>query len=115
MHELTVALGIIDGIREYAVRDGFERVHAVHVRVGVMSGITPDVLRLTWELASAGTVAADSTLEIERVPLAIFCEYCEAERAPRPGTGFLCPDCGTPSAKIVHGREMQLVALEIFE
>jgi hydrogenase nickel incorporation protein HypA/HybF len=115
MHELSVALGLIEGIQDCAERDGFERVLAVHVRVGALSGIAPDALRFSWKLASVGTLAADSTLEIEDVPLVVFCEYCEAERLPQPGTGLVCPDCAKSAPTIVRGRDLQLVAVEVPE
>lgn len=115
MHELSVALSLLDGVRETAARDRIERVLAVHVRVGALSGIAPEALRFSWELASAGTVAAESMLRIEDVPLVVFCERCAAERAPRPATGLVCPDCGSACPAILHGRELELVAMEVPE
>ena len=82
VHELSVAMSLIEGVRETAAREGIDRVTAVHVRVGALSGIAPDALRFSWELATAGTLAADSALHIEDVPLAVFCERCAAERLP---------------------------------
>jgi hydrogenase nickel incorporation protein HypA/HybF len=115
MHELSVALGLIEGIEDSASREGFERVLSVHVRVGALSGIAPDALRFSWKLASAGTLAADSALEIEDVPLVVFCEYCEAERMPRPGSGLICPECMNAAPTILRGRDLQLVAVEVPE
>ena len=115
MHELSVALSLIEGIHETAVRDGFERVTAVHLRVGALSGIAPDALRFSWKLATVGTLAADSALEIEDVPLVVYCERCESERTPRGGTGLLCPECESACPTIVRGRELQLVAVEVPE
>ncbi|MFN2460302.1 MAG: hydrogenase maturation nickel metallochaperone HypA [Candidatus Velthaea sp.] len=113
MHELSVALSLIEGIDDSARRDGFERVLAVHVRVGALSGIAPAALLFSWRLATAGTLAADSRLEIEDVPLVVFCEHCEAERTPRTASGLICPDCGNACPHIVRGRELQLVAVEV--
>ncbi|MGH7728614.1 MAG: hydrogenase maturation nickel metallochaperone HypA [Vulcanimicrobiaceae bacterium] len=113
MHELSVALGLLETIGEAAERDGFERVSAVHVRVGALSGIACDALRFSWELASAETVAAGSELRIEDVPLVIACAACRAESAPNPGAGLRCSRCGLPSTEIVSGRELELVAIEV--
>ena len=113
MHELSVALSLIEGIHDSASREGFERVVAVHVRVGALSGIAPDALRFSWKLATAGTLAADSDLRIEDVPLVVFCERCETERMPRPASGLVCPECGGACPRIVRGRELQLVAVEV--
>ena len=115
MHELSVALNLLEGVQETATRDGIERILAVHVRVGALSGIAPDALRFSWELATAGTVAADSALRIEDVPLVVFCERCAAERAPRAASGLMCPSCGSACPTIVRGRELQLVAMEVPE
>ena len=115
MHELSVALNLLEGVQERATRDGIERILAVHVRVGALSGIAPDALKFSWELATAGTVAADSTLRIEDVPLVVFCERCATERAPRAATGLVCPSCGSACPTIVRGRELQLVAMEVPE
>ncbi|HEY4440756.1 MAG TPA: hydrogenase maturation nickel metallochaperone HypA [Candidatus Elarobacter sp.] len=115
MHELSIALGMIEEIAASAQRSGFERVLAVHVRVGALSGIAPDALRFSWELASAGTLAADSTLRIEDEPLVVWCERCAAERAPLGGAGLICPHCAEPCPTIVRGRDLKLVAVEVPE
>jgi hydrogenase nickel incorporation protein HypA/HybF len=115
LHELSVALSLVEGVQETAAREGIERVIAVHVRVGALSGIARDALLFSWELASAGTLAADSTLQIEDVPLAVFCERCEAERLPGAAHGLICPECGAACPRIVRGRELQLVAMEVPE
>jgi hydrogenase nickel incorporation protein HypA/HybF len=115
MHELTVALSLLEGVENAANARGFERVSVVHVRVGALSGIAPDALSFSWNVATEQSVAAGSRLEIEHVPLEVFCERCAEVRAPYPGSGLLCPACGTAAPSIVHGRELQLVALEVPE
>ena len=96
-----------------ALEQGIDRVTAVHVRLGALSGIVRDALEFSWDVATAQTIAEGSRLCIEEIPLVVFCELCEDERAPQPGSGLVCPDCGTPSPRIVRGREMQLVAMEV--
>ena len=113
VHEITVALSLLEGVQETALAQGIERVNVVHVRVGALSGVVRDALLFSWDVATAETVAEGSQLCIEEIPLVVLCAKCDGERAPRPGTGLLCPDCGTPSPHIVHGREMQLVAMEV--
>jgi hydrogenase nickel incorporation protein HypA/HybF len=115
LHELSVALSLLEGIEETASRDGIARVLAVHLRIGALSGIAPDALRFSWELATAGTVAAQSALRIEDVPVAVWCEHCDEERKPRVASGLTCPVCGTVCPTIVRGRELQLVAMEVPE
>lgn len=113
VHEITVALSLLEGVQATALQQGIDRVSAVHIRVGALSGVVRDALLFSWDVATAETVAEGSTLRIEEIPLVVFCERCEGERAPRPGTGLVCPECGTPSPRILRGREMQLVAMEV--
>lgn len=113
LHEITVALSLLDGVQATALEQGIEHVSAVHIRVGALSGVVRDALLFSWDVATAETIAEGSQLRIEEIPLAVFCERCEDERSPLPGSGLLCPDCGTPSPRIVRGREMQLVAMEV--
>ena len=115
MHELSVALSLLESVEETAAGQGIERVAAIHVRVGALSGIAPDALAFSWELATEDTIAAGSALRIETVPLAVFCERCGGERAPRAASGLICPDCGGACPTIVRGRELQLVAMEVRE
>jgi hydrogenase nickel incorporation protein HypA/HybF len=113
LHEITVALSLLESIESTAAEQGIERVNAVHVRVGALSGIVRDALLFSWDVATASTIAEGSRLVVEEIPLVVFCEHCEAEQAPHSGTGLLCPACGTPSPHILRGREMQLVSMEV--
>lgn len=108
-----MALGLLDGIEMTAREQGIEHVSAVHVRIGALSGVVRDALLFSWDVATADTIAEGSRLCIEDIPLVVFCERCEDERSPQPGSGLLCPQCGTPSPRIIHGQEMLLVAMEV--
>jgi hydrogenase nickel incorporation protein HypA/HybF len=113
MHELSLALSLLDGIGRTAEQQGIQRVTAVHLRIGALSGIARDALAFSWDVATAGTLAAGSELHIEDVPLIVYCEGCSAERAPNPGTGLVCPECGRTAPKILRGQELELVAMEV--
>lgn len=115
MHEVAVALSLLEGVEAKAAEEGIERVAAVHVRIGALSGVAPDALLFSWDVVSAQTICANSRLQLEEIPLVIYCERCRGERMPRSGSGFLCPDCETVSPRVVRGREMQLVAMEVPE
>ncbi len=112
MHELSLALGILDSISEQAARRGVTRVSAVHLRVGAMAGVVRDSLRFSWELACENTVAAGSRLDIEDVALAVYCERC-AEEKTLDRIVLRCPACGSPTPRIVRGREFHIVAMEV--
>src|SRR3954468_4132986 len=113
MHELSIAMAVVDMAAEEAGRRGGGRVAAVHLKFGPLSGVVPAALRSAFELAreqEPPLAAAD--LVIEEVPVAAFCPACAAERAV-PFPELRCPACGTPTPDVVRGRELEVVALEI--
>ena len=113
MHELSIALGIVDAAAEEAGRRGARRVAAVHLKVGPLSGVIPDALRSAFELArEPEPVVAAAELVIEEVPVAAWCPACSAERAV-PFPELRCPVCDTPTPEVLRGRELEVVALEI--
>lgn len=113
MHEVSVALSLLEGVESTAREQGIDRVSAVHVRIGALSGIMREALTFSWDVVTAETICEGSRLQVEEVPLVVYCERCGQERAPRPGSGLVCPECYAVAPRILSGREMQLVAMEV--
>ena len=68
MHELSIALNIVDIACEEAERQGESRVDAVYLNLGVLSGVVKDALLFSWDLASEGSRIAGARLEIRDMP-----------------------------------------------
>lgn len=113
MHELSIALSLLDEVGTVAAREGATRVANVRLRLGRLSGVARDALLFSWELARAETIATDAALLIDDVPVAVWCPSCEAERAVRDCEGFACSACGTIAPTIVRGREIELIGMEV--
>jgi hydrogenase nickel incorporation protein HypA/HybF len=112
MHELSIALSILDVAGEEAARHG-GRVAAVHLRLGALSGVVREALASAFELAREGTPLADAELVVEEVPIATYCRACGVEVLPPSMLELLCPSCGAPTPEVLRGRELEVVALEI--
>jgi hydrogenase nickel incorporation protein HypA/HybF len=112
MHEMSIAVSMIDQILEETGKHGGGTVETVHVRIGVLSGVDAEALRFAYELACEGTGLAGSRLEIESVPLVVYCPECATTHSPDM-LEVMCPRCITPAQEIVQGRELEIRALEI--
>src|SRR2546421_1463390 len=112
MHELSIALSILDMAAEEAGRHG-GRVAAIHLRLGPLSGVVKDALLSAYELAREGSSLEATELLIEETPLVAYCPACAAERALASAQRLCCPDCGTPTPDVIRGRELEVVALEV--
>lgn len=114
MHELSIAMSIIDIAQEEALQRNV-KVTAVHIKVGTLSGVVPDALLASYEMACCDTDLAGSKLVIEEVPVMIKCPRCQDNKPASSMQWFCCAECGAPAAEIVQGKELQIVALEVPE
>ena len=115
MHELSIALSMIEMATEEAERRGGARVTALHLKLGPLSGVVKEALLFSYEVGCNGTPLAGSQLVIEDVPVVIYCWQCQSEQQLDSIQRFCCPVCGTLSSDVVGGRELEFVALEIEE
>ncbi len=115
MHELSIALSMIEMATEEAERRGNARVYALHLKLGPLSGVVKDALLFSYEVACNGTLLEGSRLVIEDVPVVIYCGECRAEQHLESIQRFCCPVCGTLTSDVVRGRELEFVAMEIEE
>lgn len=113
MHELSIALSIIEGVEEEIIRQGGDRVCAVHIKLGPLSGVVKEALLFSYELACEGTQLAGSFLKIEDVPLKIYCPACNTEESPISLQRLECVRCGTLAARVTQGNELEVSALEL--
>src|SRR5215472_6472936 len=111
MHELSIAMGIVDAAVDEAQQRNVQ-VSAVHVRLGALSGVVRDALLFCYEVACQDTPLQGSRLVVEEVPIAVFCPRCNEKRLIASMQSFTCPECGTPAGDVLQGRELEVFALE---
>jgi len=114
MHELSIAMGIVDAALEEAQQRDV-RVTAVHLRVGALSGVVKDALLFSWDVACQDTKLQGAKLLVEEVPIVVFCRQCKGEKTLPSMQLFTCPECGAPTGDILHGKELEIFALEVEE
>jgi hydrogenase nickel incorporation protein HypA/HybF len=113
MHELSIAINLVE-VAEAAVQHlNVARVESVHLRLGVFSGVVADSLFFAYDIATEGTLLAGSSLVIEVVPLVIYCPKCEIEHELNNIQLLECPGCGTASNEIRQGKEIEIAYLEV--
>jgi hydrogenase nickel incorporation protein HypA/HybF len=115
MHELSIALSMIELAADEAERRGAAGVSALYMKLGPLSGVVKHALLFSYEVASNGTLLEGSRLVIEDVPVAIYCSECQAVQRLESIQRFCCPVCGMLSSEVVRGRELEFVAMELVE
>jgi hydrogenase nickel incorporation protein HypA/HybF len=113
MHELSIALSLIEVASEQIARRNLAQVEVVHLRLGELSGVVADALVFSFDVAAAGTALEGARLAIERVPVTVHCGGCNALRELPSNQRLQCPICGEPTPDVRRGREIELFALEV--
>lgn len=112
MHELSIAMSLIDAAAERALELGEVRVLAIRVRIGRLSGVVPEALRFSFDLATSGTSLESARLDIEETEVIVSCPACGESVAGRHD--FRCPRCHG-EAEIAGGRELEFEAMEVVD
>ena len=93
MHELSIAHSLVEvasAALAHEESEGDVVVEAVHLRLGVLSGVVKEALLFGYGIATDGTVLAGSKLIIEELPVLLFCPTCGEVELPDIQS-FRCP------------------------
>ncbi|NJN75506.1 MAG: hydrogenase maturation nickel metallochaperone HypA [Synechococcaceae cyanobacterium RL_1_2] len=83
------------------------------MKVGEVSGVVPEALRFAFDVVTADTIAAGSTLEIQRIPIHCQCSDCGREFTPEDPAIYECPHCHSFRGQVLTGKEIELTSLEV--
>ena len=112
MHEYSIMQSALNEALRQARLAGAARVHAIRLRIGVLSGVVPEALRLAFQALTPGTSAEGALLTIEEVAARFWCATCRREFVSADLFGQ-CPDCRNPSGELRAGRELELSSMEV--
>ena len=114
MHELSIAMSIVEAAEEEAERHHGCRVAGgpSEARAALRRGEGSAAVLLR---AGRGGYAAARLATGHRGKVADrgFCPVCKERRPIRSLQSFCCAACGTPAAEVVQGRELEVVGLEM--
>ncbi|MHC4441738.1 MAG: hydrogenase maturation nickel metallochaperone HypA [Planctomycetota bacterium] len=107
MHEMSIAIQLVDQVLEVAREHNVVRVEAVEVEVGRMQMVEPEALEAAFTMATEGTELEGAQLRILEQEIEAVCRGCNHGYKPSMDC-FVCPECGQASARIVSGNEIIL-------
>lgn len=112
MHELALTQSILRIALTEAERHGAKRVLAIRIKVGVLSGVLPELIQEYYNIVSANTAAEKAEISVERVPATIECRDCGAKNEAQRFV-ITCPECGGSQIRLLAGREFYVDSLEV--
>lgn len=107
MHELAICQALLAQVGHIARAQNAAAVHEIHVELGPLSGVVPELFSRAFTVARAGTVAEVAKLIVNERPVTVRCEICGHETDVTANT-LCCAACGEWRTTVVHGDELML-------
>ncbi|MCD6588000.1 MAG: hydrogenase maturation nickel metallochaperone HypA [Candidatus Fermentibacteraceae bacterium] len=112
MHELSLAVDMVEQLCEVLERENAHRVVELTVVIGAMSGVERVPFEFAFPVAAENTPLEGAEMKIEEVPLVIKCNDCDLETEIQDPV-MICPRCNSVSVEIVRGREFLVKSMEV--
>ena len=114
MHELGIVFHVIKSVEQVAEDNDLEKVSAVVLELGEVSGVVPDCLADCWKWAAARSeLVSGSELSIEIQPAVTHCGNCGREY-PTVAHGRICPHCQSENTWLLTGNEVNIKEIEAY-
>ena len=112
MHELSIALNIVDIATAEAKKAGAQRVTDLNVEVGSLSGVIVEALEFAMEVAVKDSLLEKAKVIIHPVHAKARCNEC-GEEFEVADYFESCPKCESLDLKITQGQELRLRSLKV--
>lgn len=114
MHELGIAINIVEVVQRHLPADKQMRVKKIFIRAGKLTAIYPPALETCIEAVARGTPVEGAQVVITQDPIAAKCRSCNAvtEFDEPP---FVCATCGQMQFDIASGRDLFVESIEVEE
>ncbi len=110
MHEYSIVQALLDGCEENVIKNKARKVVEVIIKIGVTSGVEPELLKTAFDTFKLKTVCNDALLTINMQDIKVRCEDCAYEQEIQKYM-YACPKCKGHNLKIIDGEDMYLMQL----
>jgi hydrogenase nickel incorporation protein HypA/HybF len=112
MHELSIAISIIELAEEEARKANATSISKIEVEIGDMAGIEKEALQFCWDSAIQGTMAGEAELVIHSVAGEAHCLECGTD-FPIEHFFAECPSCKSYRYEVTKGKELRVSSLMV--
>jgi hydrogenase nickel incorporation protein HypA/HybF len=111
LHEMSITQSLLDLAMVEAEKARATRITAIHLRIGVLTGVVAESVSFYLDFLAKGTPAEGAKLVATVVPVTARCTAC-GTTFPADDLIFTCPECGG-KAQVAGGRELFMESLEV--
>lgn len=114
MHEVSIALSLLDIAEKQCKKEGYKGIESIAVKIGKASGIMPEALLFAFDAVKRGTLAENAHLTIEEIPVSGYCNNCKKTFTIDETFVLYCPKCGDTAFRLISGKELDIIELDVF-
>ena len=111
MHEMSLAIGLIEQVQDVAQKNNLKRVEAIELQTGVLRQVVPEMMQEAFKAVAQETLAQNATLTIIEVPAVAECNLCQKKFSPQLDD-FLCPSCQKADVTVLQGEDIILKSVQ---
>jgi len=112
MHEYSIVQALLNQCEEHAAQNNAKKVIKVITKIGVLSGVEPQLLQTAFDTFKEGTIC-DGAEFIQNVQkLKLECKEC-ANVFEVDEVRYYCHKCESLRVKVLDGEDMYLMSLEM--
>ncbi|MBU0721211.1 hydrogenase/urease nickel incorporation protein HypA [bacterium] len=112
MHEYSIVQSLLDSCEENAKANDATKVTKVLIKIGVMSGVEPELLKTAFDTFKEKTICEDAEFIMNIQPIVIKCHKCSSESTLKK-LEYSCPKCQSLELDVLDGEDMYLMQLEL--
>ena len=112
MHELSIALSIVESAEEAARKNDASVITKVEVEIGTMAGVETEALFFAWDSVIQGTMAQNAPLVIHTIQAEAHCLECNND-FPIDNFFTVCPHCNGYRYQVAKGKELRISSLMV--
>ena len=112
MHEYSIVQSIINSCEKHAEENNSKNITKVTVKIGVMSGVEPELLKTAFDTFKEKSICDSAELDLTIQDIDIKCNGCQLTSTLLEKK-FLCPACKCNDISVIDGEDMFLMSLEM--
>jgi hydrogenase nickel incorporation protein HypA/HybF len=112
MHEMSIALNILEIVERSAQANGAAAVTGIFIEVGTLAGVMIPALEFGLEIAKKDTSARDAGIRITEIEGRGECPEC-GHTYPMTFPIEPCPACKNSYLKMIAGDELRVREIEV--
>ncbi|MGM0518295.1 MAG: hydrogenase/urease nickel incorporation protein HypA [Campylobacterota bacterium] len=112
MHEYSIVQSLLESCEEHAKQNDASEVTKVVVKIGVLSGVEPDLLQTAFDTFKEQTICHNAQFLMNIQKITIKCLDCQRESILEKNE-FSCPSCSSVNINVTDGEDMFLMSLEM--